>query len=182
MNIIQYFKEGAIGVMLTDTVYGLVAKASDKQAVAKLYALKNREHKPGTVIAYDVKQLREMGIKSRHLVLPGNYWPNPLSVMVPVTNDLNYLALGKGSLAVRIPKDPRVLDLLRLSGPVLTTSANQSGQPFARNIKEAKKYFGSRVDFYIDDGDSLNHQPSTIIKITNDRIEILRDGEYKFKL
>ncbi len=176
-----HFKKGVVGVLLTDTIYGLVAKVSDKEAVDKLYWLKDRSNKPGTIIAYSFDQLVELGIKYRYLAPFKNYWPNPLSVIIPLSKRLDYLDLKKGSLAVRLPKDKRVQSILKLTGPLITTSANLPGEPFARNIKEAKNYFKDKVDFYIDDGDSKNNQPSTIVRMIDDEIDILRDGEFKFK-
>ena len=58
-------KPGAVAVIPTDTVYGIVARANDQQAVAGLYQLNHREHKPGTLIAATIDQLGELGIKRR---------------------------------------------------------------------------------------------------------------------
>lgn len=179
-DIAKLFKIGDVGVLLTDTIYGICARAEDKKAVQKLYNLKSRDDKPGTVIAHSIEQLVNLGVKYRYLSSFKEYWPNPLSVVIPVSSDLNYLDLKKGSLAVRLPKDERVRKILELTGPLLTSSANLPGKPFAKNIKEAKEYFNDKVDFYVDSGDSKNHKPSTIIRMIDDEIDILRDGEFKF--
>ena len=72
---INAIKNGAIAVIPTDTVYGLVCRAADQSAVAKLYALKHREHKPGTVVAADVEKLVGLGIKRRYLKAVEQFWP-----------------------------------------------------------------------------------------------------------
>src|SRR2546423_12351538 len=82
---------GGVGVMPTDTVYGLVARAEDPQAVARLYELKKREHKPGTVIAASVEQLIRLGVPEQHLRRVERWWPNPLSVEIPLGDNLAYL-------------------------------------------------------------------------------------------
>src|SRR5688500_17753578 len=79
----QLLNSGGVGVIPTDTVYGLVCSAANQEAVARLYALKSRENKPGTVIAASVDQLVALGIKARYLKPVESYWPNPISVIIP---------------------------------------------------------------------------------------------------
>lgn len=172
---------GGVGVLPTDTVYGLVAKASDRTAVKRLYDLKQREGKPGTIIAADVDQLEDLGLKRRYLKAVEQFWPGAVSVIIPCGAELEYLHEGKNSLAVRIPDDEKLQKLLKQTGPLLTSSANHPGEPTAMNITEAKAYFGDKVDFYEDDGNLSGRQPSTIIRIVDDAIEIIREGAVKIK-
>jgi len=170
-------REGAVGVIPTDTVYGLVTRASDKSAVERLYEVKKREAKPGTIIAASIDDVEKLGIKRRYLKAVEQFWPGAVSVVIPAADpDLKYLHRGKMSLAVRIPNDPDLQKLLKQTGPLLTTSANDPGEAPATSIKEAKDYFGGRVDFYTDGGDLSERKPSTIIRIVDDAIEVLREG------
>jgi L-threonylcarbamoyladenylate synthase len=178
-KLVALLKEGAVGVMPTDTVYGLVCRAADEQAVARLYALKSRENKPGTIIAGKLQQLIDLGIRARYLKAVENFWPNPLSVVIPCGENLSYLHQDKHSLAVRIPANDTIRDFLSQVGALLTSSANQPGEPTATTIEEAKAYFGDTVDFYVDGGAITDHQPSTVIRIVDDAIEILREGAVK---
>src|SRR5438045_3494074 len=66
--------DGGVGVMPTDTLYGLVARASFPQAVTRLYTLKQREHKPGTVIAADVNQLIALGLYEQDVRAVEHFW------------------------------------------------------------------------------------------------------------
>lgn len=173
-------KPGSVGVIPTDTVYGLVAKANDKEAVSRLYGLKDRVNKPGTLIAANIDQLVELGIKRRYLKAVEQYWPGELSVIIPCTNkDLEYLHLGKNSLAIRIPAELRMLWLTETTGPLMTSSANTPGDPEASTLKEAQAYFGDKVDFYVDGGNIAGRRASTIIRIVDDAIEVLREGPVK---
>jgi L-threonylcarbamoyladenylate synthase len=179
-QVIDLLMNGSVGVMPTDTVYGLVARAHDKQAVAKLYALKNREHKPGTIIAASVEQLRELGVSQAHLDKVKQWWPNSLSVETPLSADLNYLHQETGRQGLRVVADKNLQAILLKTGPLLTSSANHPGKPGAANVQDAWNYFGDRVDFYVDGGDLSDRAPSTIIKITDDgAIEVIRDGAVK---
>ena len=173
-------KPAAIGIIPTDTVYGLVARAADSEAVARLYQLKSRDKKPGTVIAASIEQLEQLGLKHRYLKAVEQFWPGAVSVVIPVSDpQLAYLHQGKLSLAVRIPNDAKLQKLLQQTGPLLTSSANPTSQPVSTNIEQAKAYFGDQVDFYEDGGDLSNRQPSTVIRIVDDAIEVLRPGAVK---
>lgn len=176
LELIKLLKSGAVGVMPTDTVYGVVCSAADEAAVHRLYTLKHREQKPGTIIAASVDQLTELGLKARYLKAVEQFWPGPISVIIP-THDLGYLHLGKQSLAVRLPSETELQKLLQQTGPLLTSSANLPGEPVATTTAEAKAYFGDALDFYIDGGDMSGHKPSTLLRIIDDAVEVLRHGD-----
>jgi tRNA threonylcarbamoyl adenosine modification protein (Sua5/YciO/YrdC/YwlC family) len=174
-RLVELLKAGAVGVLPTDTVYGLAAAANQSAAVARMYSLKNRTQDPGTVIAASVEQLVELGLKARYLKPVEHYWPASLSVIIP-SHDLEHIHLGKGGIAVRIPAHPELNKLLQVTGPLVTTSANHPGQPPAVDVQEAVNYFDDLVDFYVDGGDLTDHKPSTLIRIVDDAVEILRPG------
>ncbi len=167
---------GVVGVIPTDTVYGLAARAADKAAVQRLYRLKLRENKPGTIIAANIDQLVDLGIKRRYLTAVSQYWPGAVSVVVPCDEDLNYLHQGKLSLAVRLPDNKALSSLLEATGPLLTSSANHPGAPTATTVAAAQAYFSDLVDFYEDGGDLSNHLPSTVLRVVDDTVEVLRAG------
>jgi L-threonylcarbamoyladenylate synthase len=176
----KLLQTGVVGVIPTDTVYGLVARAADPSAVDRLYELKNRERKPGTLIAASIEQLEELGLKHRYLKAVEQYWPGPLSVIIPCGEpSLGYLHQGVMSLAVRIPASSELAELLQKTGPLITSSANHPGEPTANTAGEARNYFGDTVDFYVDGGDLSDHEPSTIIRIVDDAIEVIREGAVK---
>jgi len=172
---------GAVGIIPTDTVYGLVARASDQAAVKRLYDLKNREGKPGTIIAASIQQLIDLGLKARYLKAVEQFWPGSVSVIIPCGSELEYLHEGLRSLAVRVPESHELRAFLKQTGPLLTSSANHPGEPTAANVEQARNYFGANVDFYVDGGDMSNHLPSTIIRIVDDAIEIIREGAVKIQ-
>jgi L-threonylcarbamoyladenylate synthase len=173
----KLLEPGCIAVIPTDTVYGLVARAEDNSAVKRLYDLKNRDQKPGTLIAANIEQLEALGLKHRYLKSVEQYWPGPISVIIPASNpELQYLHLGKLSLAVRIPSDKKLVSILLKTGPLLTSSANPPGKKPAETIEMAKQYFDQRVDFYEDGGDLSAKKPSTLIRVIDDAVDVLRQG------
>ena len=175
-DIAALLAAGAVGVLPTDTIYGVVASVQIPEAVQRLYTVKHRHSKPGTIVAASVDQLVEFGIPRRYLKAVEQFWPNPISVVIPLGAQHYEVHLGKQSLACRIPNHPELLKLLQKTGPLLTSSANHTGETPARNLEEARDYFGGEVDFYVDGGDLSGHKPSTIIRIVDDAVEVLRQG------
>lgn len=169
-------QDGAVGVIPTDTQYGIVAQAGNPAAAGRLYAAKRRKDRPGTVIAAETAQLAALGLKERYLKPVAHFWPGAISIVIPTGPVLGHLHLGRYSLAVRIPDHPELIGLLRRTGPLLTTSANLPGQPPAGTVAEARAAFGETLDFYVDGGDLAGRPPSTIIRIVDDAVEVLREG------
>lgn len=176
-RLVTLLNEGAVGVIPTDTVYGLVCRAADQAAVERLYALKSRDHKPGTLIAANIEQLAALGIKARYLKAVEQFWPGAVSVETP--HSIDYLNMSTGRQAIRIPDVEPLLKLLEQTGPLQTTSANAPGEPVSTTVEEAQSYFGDTIDFYVDGGDLSDRPPSTIIRVIDDAIEVIREGAVK---
>jgi len=172
-------KSGRVGVIPTDTIYGLASLAGNKEGVTRLYSLKKRYQKLVTFIAADIEQLLTLGLVEEALRSVAHLWPNSISVVVPTHEGWEHLDLGKRSLAVRIPKEDALLELLAATGPLATSSANLFDQPPANTLEEAIAYFGDRVDFYVEGGDLSGRPPSTIAKFADGVLEILREGAVK---
>jgi L-threonylcarbamoyladenylate synthase len=174
----RLLKPGAVGVIPTDTVYGIVARAADESAVERIFMeIKPRDRKPGTIVAASIDQLVDLGIKRRYLTAVEQFWPGAISVEIP--HSITYLNRGTGRQAFRIPDDPKLLALLEETGPLQTTSANPPDLETAATLQQAKDYFGDKIDFYEDGGDLSGRPPSTVIRIVDDAIEVVREGAVK---
>lgn len=172
---IELLQNGGIGIMPTDTVYGLVAQATNNLAVERLYRVKDRERKPGTLIAASPKQLKVLGVKQSDLDKVSKWWPGALSAVLDI--DREYLHQGLGDVAMRVVADPAISTILKQTGPLMTSSANRPSEPGSVNIQEAINYFGDKVDFYVDGGNLSGKSPSTIVKLAaNGSITVLRQG------
>jgi L-threonylcarbamoyladenylate synthase len=169
---------GGIGVLPTDTLYGLVGSALSPDAVERIYQLKQRSSsKPLIVLVSEIDQLEQFGI----ILTEGlrstiaKYWPGPYSIILDTLDDqFDYLHRGTGSIAFRIPDKEELLNLLNATGPIVAPSANVEGERPAETISAAKKYFGTDVDFYVDGG-MLTGKPSTIIQINDEGVSTIRD-------
>jgi L-threonylcarbamoyladenylate synthase len=176
-ELTQILRSGGLVVIPTDTVYGVCAAAADEKAVEKLYRLKKRGSKPGTVIASSIDKLVDLGIKRRYLKAVEQYWPGAISIEIP--HGLGYLSQSTGRQAFRIVKEPKLGQLLEKTGPLLTSSCNRPGEKPAGNISEAIKYFGKEIDAYVDGGDLSGRKPSTLIRVVDDIVEVIREGSVK---
>lgn len=174
---VKLLQKDAVGIMPTDTLLGVVCRATSELSVERIFQAKQRESKPGTVIAASIQQLVDLGLQRHYLEAIESYWPNPISVIIPCTKtELAYLHLGKQSLAVRVPSNSVLRAILEHTGPLLTSSANLTQQPPARNLLEAIDYFGEGIDFYADTSVAMLSKPSTILKIVDDTVVVLRQG------
>lgn len=170
-------KKGQVGVLPTDTIYGLVGSALNPNTVERIFQLRKRQQdKPMIVLISSLSDLKLFGIKLslKQKKLLTKLWPNPVSVILPCSNKkFVYLHRGTKTLALRIPKSKPLLKLLKKTGPLVAPSANRAGEKHAQTIKEAQQYFQNKVDFYVDQG-PLTSDPSPLIALTDDKIKVLR--------
>lgn len=158
--------DGKVIILPADTIYGISCSYANKEAVQKIFDIKGRSaSKSLVVLIANSEQLQEMGInpseKERELM--EKYWPGALTIAF--TPDL----------AVRLPDNDILRTIIEVTGPIVSTSANRAGFVPAENIDEAKNMFGSEIDAYYDDG-PRNAAPSTLVKVENNEIKVLRQG------
>lgn len=177
-NIVEIIKQGGVGVLPTDTLYGLVGLALNKKAVQKIYRLKKRsENKPFIILISKIKDLELFGclIGQQEKIIFKKYWPGKVSIILECPNlfkEMSYLRPLNKTLAFRTPKEKWLKALLNKTGPLVAPSANPEGLPPAQDINQAKNYF-NKLDFYCDAG-TLKSKPSKIIKFENGKIIFLR--------
>lgn len=166
-KLIDTITSGGVGVLLTDTLYGLVARADNEAAVERVYALKQRDAtKPLIVLIADVSQMYDPLPAGVDETIDGR-WPGKNSVIIPSPSAPAWLVRGTSGVAYRIPDSHNLRRLLRETGPLVAPSANTQGNPPARSIGEAQGYFGDAVDFYVDGGVAFENEPSNLFILTN---------------
>ncbi len=179
----QKLRSGGVGVIPTDTIYGVVCRAEDSISVARVYQLRKRNpHKPCIILISDYREMNNFGV-SMDAVDKRVFravWPGPVSVIVPCTEErFTYLHRGVQALAFRLPDDEDLLGILRATGPLLAPSANIEGRPAAKTVREAYTVFGRGVDVYID-GLVRVGQWSTLIACEKGGIVLKRPGKVDF--
>ncbi|MEY4731375.1 MAG: hypothetical protein RL681_321 [Candidatus Parcubacteria bacterium] len=178
--IIRALQNGDVGVLPTDTLYGIVGSALSKKTVLRIYHLRKRNpKKPMIILIGSLSELRRFDVRlslaeRRSLK---KLWPNAVSVVLPCKNKkFAYLHRDTKTLAFRYPKPKWLQHVLKKTGPLVAPSANWEGKPPAKTIREAKTYFADKVDFYVDAG-RLHGKPSTLVRLTPaGRIVIMRKG------
>lgn len=181
--IVSILKSGGVGILPTDTLYGLVASAFDEKAAERIYELRKRTpDKPMIILISSLEDLKTFGIELSfsQFETVEKIWPGKVSIVFACNSEkYSYLHRGKNTLAFRLPREEWLRELLRQAGPLVAPSANFEGEAPARTISEAKKYFAEDVDFYVDFG-KLDSEPSTIVKFENGELKVLREGATKF--
>lgn len=183
LKIVQVLKNGAIGVIPTDTIYGIVGSALTPDTVEKIYKLRKRiSSKPMITLISSLNDLNHLNIllTDQQINFLKKIWPNPISVVLPVPGGKwRYLHRGTETLAFRMPKNDWLMQLLKSTGPLVAPSANFEGEKVAETIDEAKEYFGDSVDFYLDGG-RIQSEPSTLVQLKGDgSYNILRQGTFQ---
>lgn len=171
---------GVIGYP-TETVYGIGCSAFNGNAVDRIIQLKNRDRsKAMIIIAGDTVQVRELvtSIPEEAERLIENFWPGPLTIVFEASSLLKDFAFGKSkTIAIRIPDSVICMELIKESGfPIISTSANISGQPPATSAEQVADYFGTQLDLIVDGGPSQEIHPSTVVDITHASPRIVREG------
>ena len=186
-RIASVLARGNLVVMRSDTVYGIFALALSDSAVKKLRTVRERDVRRGFIILVDSVETVTRLIKLNNAMQKrlATIWRagSSTSVILPATGlKASWLADRRGeepTVCLRVPYDEKLRKLLAETGPLCAPSANPPGQPPARNIAEAKKYFGDKVDLYIDGGGCDDAAPSRIIRFRgNGQLETVRsDGQ-----
>lgn len=177
-KLIACINAGGVVVVPTDTLYGLVARASDRQAVERVYRLRGRApQKPCIVLVADRWQITDTSLWTpAHKKLAATHWPGPLSLVAPTQKTDEYLHRGTHTLAYRMPAHNDLRKLLASTGPLIAPSANPESKKPATTIAEAYEYFGDLVDGYVDGGTLAGDAPSTVAGIVDNELFIFRQG------
>ena len=179
-------EEGKVVVAPTDTIIGILGNALNKETVEKIYRIKKRKPtKPYIILIPDVSFLSFFGIKPKEIekILLEE---KGITVVLRLPEDKRdrffYLHRGANSLAFRIPGKKELLDTLKkIKLPVVAPSANPEGKKTATSAEEAFKYFGKDIDLYFLVNESEKNEPSTILKVENEGIEVIREGNIPVK-
>ncbi|WP_306251822.1 L-threonylcarbamoyladenylate synthase [Parvularcula sp. IMCC14364] len=174
--------QGGLAVVPTETVYGLAADATNDRAVARIFEAKGRPSFNPLIIHVDSVEMARLWAEVPPLAakLAAAFWPGPLTLVLPRRSDttLSHLvSAGLETVAVRFPKaEPARAILHHLGRPFAAPSANRSGRISPTRADHVAKTLHGKVDLILDDGPCIVGVESTIIKVEDDRLFLLRPG------
>ena len=166
----------------TETVYGLAADARNPQAVARIYAAKGRpDFNPLIVHVPDLAAAERLGVfGAAERALAAAFWPGPLTLVVPRTADCPVARIataGLDTIALRVPGHRAMQALLAATGaPLAAPSANASGRVSPAKAEHVLASLDGRLALVIDDGATMAGVESTIARVTDGAVEMLRPG------
>ena len=171
------------GVILypTDTIWGIGCSPMIESAVKKIFKIKRRSNNKFLISLVSNIEMLERYVKNiPEYVLKYLYDESPTTIIYPKVKGLNQIMYGKNeSIALRLVKDNFCKALIdEINTPLISTSANISGNPFPKGFKEIDKKIINEVDYVVNFNDSnfKNSKPSRIIKVLlNGKIEIIRE-------
>lgn len=176
--------DGGVGLVPTDTIYGLSASIYAQRAVEKIYRMKNRGLEvPMIILISSISDLEKFRIElsKEEERLLGLNWPGRITFILKANKGFDYLRRGKSTLAFRCPQNTELCELLKIAGPIVSTSANLTGQKPAESLQDALSYFPSELDFCLDVG-PLTGSASTLVDLSSKSPIVIRQGDEAFRL
>jgi L-threonylcarbamoyladenylate synthase len=178
---IEALAKGGVVGLPTDTVYGIGASLRYPQSVASLFDLKRR---PMTValpiLVSSLSQIEELMVpwSPRAQLLSDVYWPGALTIIVAVPEELSVLVgSSTGTVGFRSPDDDLLLQILRGSGPLALTSANEHGEPPCQTAEQVLEVFANRSELSgVVDGGERSKPVSTVVDLSLNAWRLVREG------
>jgi protein-tyrosine phosphatase len=187
---VQALAEGQLVALPTETVYGLAASACCAEAVERLILAKGRPvDKPFPLAIKSAEEAADFVPDLTPLArrLARRCWPGPVTLVLDdqhkegltqqLPRSVRDVVTPNGTIGLRVPANEVSQDVLRmLSGPIVLTSANRSGGTDAVTAAEVVQAVGDDVALVLDDGPCRYGQPSSVVRVTKNRFEMLREG------
>ena len=177
---VDVLRDGGIIIYPTDTVYGMGCDLSNKKGIEKIYEIKRRDKKqPLSFICSDLKHISQYAkvtdyaYKTMKRLLPGSY-----TFILEASRLVPKIILPKRSTTgIRVPDNNICLAMVReLGQPIISTSVKTAEGEDLGNPYVIKEYWGKLVDLIIDGGNIIP-EPSSVISLVDDNIEIIRIGK-----
>lgn len=177
-EIINIFNSNGVVIFPTETVYGIGGNAFSNEVIDRVYDIKKRpKNKCINIMVGKKEQIYEyaiVGSKEKQII--EKYMPGEITIILNKKDKLNSYAFENSTIGIRIPNNNIMLKILsELPFPIVATSANISGEE-NYDFEKIKKQFDGKVDAIIK-GEMGSNLASTIVKVVDNNIEILRQGK-----
>jgi L-threonylcarbamoyladenylate synthase len=177
----RIIREGGLVAFPTETFYGLAVDPFNEEALARLFAAKQRSlQKAVLLLVEDRTQLTGLAseIPAVYERLIKKFWPGPLTLIFPARQHLPaLLTAASGTVGVRMSSHPLAGNLLKAAGgPLTATSANLSNQPSLRSADQVMGQLSGRIDAVLDGGGTPGTGSSTIVRLVAGKLSVVRQG------
>lgn len=179
----RVLRRGGVIVYPTDTIYGIGCDAFNEHSIKRVLELKGRPREKGFLVLVAAKEwlhrlARSVPCEAEELL--ETFWPGPLTILVEAADQVPELLLdSEGRLGVRLPASPFLQQWMQHAGvPIVSTSANLSGEPYRSDLNYLRAAFLPRVDLFLECSDPRKEHsaPSTVIDLTRRPFRIVRPG------
>ena len=178
-EIAGHIKKGELIVYPSETVYGIGADIFNESAVKKIFFAKHRPFDmPLSVGVADREMAGTIAVLDKCAErLMDAFMPGPLTIIVKKRDNVpDMVTSNSHKVGIRMPDHPVAQQIIRITGPLIATSANTHSKPDPVTMNEAKEDLGDAVSAYIDSGPCCLGKPSTIVWLMNGEAEIIRQG------
>jgi len=177
---VEVIKRGGVIVYPTETFYGIGADPRNEEAIERIFQIKGRKKDMPILLIIGKKDMLYNLVKEVPDVansLMNRFWPGPLTIIFQASKNVSpILHAGKGKIGIRLSGNPISRKISELSGiPITGTSANRSGMPPCRTVKEILSELKG-IDLILDAGMIESQLPSTVIDVTEKPAKIIREG------
>ena len=181
-DVVSTLKNDGIVIFPTETVYGIGGKATSNKVVDRVYQAKQRPRaKAVNILVANVKEIEKYAVITSKIErkIIENFMPGPLTIILKKKDGFgDYFTAENDTIGVRIPDNKIINTILdAIDFPLIAPSANISDRPSGIRAQDIAEDFKDTVDIIIDGGDAKLGTSSTIVKVVNGEIQILRAGE-----
>lgn len=185
-KIVEVINNGGLVITPTDTIYGIMGDALNEDVIRRIFEVKQRPYNKPLLLLMDSFEMvenytEELSEMERELI--NKFWPGLVTFILKKNDKVsNLITAGNDTVGIRIPDNKDLLEIIRrLKRPVISTSANITGTEVIASTKLLEKDLVDNID-YIYDGGDINEVSSTIVRVINNKVNILRDGKLSIEI
>lgn len=180
-RIVNVLEDGGLVISPTDTVYGIMGDAMNDDVIKRVYEVKKRPYsKPLLLLMYSYEMIKDYTFDISELEdkLISKFSPGLMTIILKKNDKVSNLITNNSDyVGIRIPDNKELLSIIKKLGrPVISTSANITGTEVITSTKLLEKDLTLNID-YIEDGGDIRSESSTIIKVENNELKVLREGK-----
>jgi len=179
LEIVKILEGGGIVAYPTDTIYGIGCDIYSKKGLEKIQQIKGRDkNKPLSFICSDLAHISQFAkVPNYAYRIMKRLLPGPYTFILDASSEVPRMLMPKRkTVGIRVPDNTIVLSIVKeLGHPLITTSANFSGEDVISDPFEIERIMGKQLDAVINGG-RLSGEPSTVIDLTGNAPEIIRKG------